>query len=109
MKIEKFISAKITIKGNEYTLSEKELLELYLELQQMFGKVQVKQEVTIEEKRKLSDRVRALRRKMGITQAKLAEDLEVSLNMVVNWENMRGIPSRRVYSRLDRLFTAYEI
>lgn len=43
----------------------------------------------------LRDRVKLVRRNMGLTQAKMAEKLGVSVIAVQNWENGRRAPTRK--------------
>lgn len=53
---------------------------------------------------KLTEKVKALRKRRGWSQEDLAREIEVSLSTVQRWEKKGGKPSRLARRELNRLF-----
>ncbi len=58
---------------------------------------------------KLAERIRVTRRKIGVTQQALADEVKVNRSAVANWESGGAAPSARNFQRLAKACgVAYE-
>ena len=53
---------------------------------------------------RLSERLKELRKKKGLTQEDMAREINVSLSTVQRWEKKGGEPTRLARRELQRLF-----